>query len=1618
MSEILNKFSSAADQVNKFSSLVNQTITINDFIAKFPFRRDFRDTSLDYDNRISCSKPLDFIPSKVHDGLLMNPYGYAIILYGALADGQRGIVAITGILPYFYVLVPRGKDPRNVMSDINLALPDDKMKPQLMEIVTNRREFMGWQPNAQTFIRMEYKSNYGRTAAINKLGQAGWKTYHNEKNNYFRTVSRDTGKTISSWVNISNYTVEDHPDYGRIFKVSMDNYQPIKEFKKNPALARDKQLVLAWDIEVADPTGDFPVPESKESKLFMIAGSCHWHSQNNPLIQVCFVDHPTLPSIAAGNESGNENKNSRDNLKPNYVTVVCGSEANVILGFAYFFNRMQPDYCIGFNVADFDWRWLCVRAYQYGMLSQICDLMDEYKDNYRANGGTTHPLKSLTYETFVRNQKAKDKDSDISLNKYLSVVLDCYKYEKIKIDAETYAEGHQLQFMGCISYDVRTIFRGYFPQSEKSSLNFFLDKSKLRSKKDMPISEMNKIYWKLTNLLKTVTSAGVWQPEQIPLYQKLQEGMREIAEYCVIDSFRCQELVQKQGVVFDKRGVADLAFCSINDSFMYAGGMKVINLVAHYVEREGYVMNHIMPEGRNEKRKDKFPGAYVLNPKPGLVTSKLNFEERIEANEEYMNKFHGENNGSFRHLRYPKLHKICDDNMRRAETVIQVFKETIQDSFNRSSEDKYKNLRVSAATDEQVNRYIELAREKLKHKLTPNYQEQLYKGEQPLELELSHGEAEAFREFLVENNGRPIAGLDFNSLYPSIIITYNLSPEKTISKVSCDNSDTLMLEKIKQAKDMGLFCNQQKFPYEGSTVYGFFVWHENRKGIRQSKMTMEEKASVDFHRTYGIIPQMLLDLMALRKLAKEPKEYFEKIIEHFNSMKDQNFKYHNATSAGEWDPVDELVKSADGIECKSERNREILSVLKLNRESYRKIIEKGRINIPEMVQVNEILEIVKSKIDFDPNTKKRIGDAKLSDIAKALDIDPETREIALDDLEYFFSYYNSKQNALKLIMNTTYGKMGDSRSPICDIALAGAVTSYGQACLRKVESYLRNDLECGVWYGDTDSMYKSVPEKFFIDIDKQYYSGSIPKIKYWEECVKIEFREVDGIRDQVNKMIREFTRTDQLNMAYEEVLFPSAWLSKKKYYGLPHYSEPNFSNTKLFIRGLETKKRGVSEALRIIVENLLNITMRPSNINEISDLVYAAVDNFYTRTWKLDDFAKAIQYKPKTAVQRADGKGNKAVLSFADRMAKEGIEVKPYERIKIVKVKRYPYKFDERGRKKNRGQGDFMELLEVAKAKNYEVNIDDYMKSGIAGQLARLIVYREEFFVESVDSSDAAIKEANEQMIKRAKTHVVSYASRYFTKYENVGPLLKKCYGSAQTQLVNILKSTGNYNMGMKMLMKDYEEDSFNDEERFFRFICDEIDKKTEKAAKAEKFNITKSTIAQMEIEYSEENIIKMKASVSGNINQIYVQLFKPTYAQLKVVIDYNNKFIAAAKVRLASKLDLITDGEYKFSEKDIAEKMNQLEALSSATHVEISEQEKLWLDQANKTMSDNLTQIKELLTQQYSYINRINAIAKQIKDFKSKGVGLSYVPSVSERQAMIREMMKGHGDIVAKLNM
>ncbi|RGB31646.1 hypothetical protein C1646_763850 [Rhizophagus diaphanus] len=175
-------------------------------------------------------------------------------------------------------------------------------------------------------------------------------------------------------------------------------------------------------------------------------------------------------------------------------------------------------------------------------------------------------------------------------------------------------------------------------------------------------------------------------------------------------------------------------------------------------------------------------------------------------------------------------------------------------------------------------------------------------------------------------------------------------------------------------------------------------------------------------------------------------------------------------------------------------------------------------------------------------------------------------------VSFIVACLNAKQLALKVYMNTFYGEARNSGFPF----------------------FLSKGF--GVKYRNTDSLYLVCPEEYFWKCDEKYISEKISKEKYWKEMVGISMEAMSKLQDEVNDFLREDNGSLYLKMAYEEVLFPVVFTGKKKYYGIPHISKPNFNN-KLFIQEVEIVKRGQSKYFREVGKKVMNESMRLDNDN-------------------------------------------------------------------------------------------------------------------------------------------------------------------------------------------------------------------------------------------------------------------------------------------------------------------------------------------------------------------------------------------------------------------------------------
>jgi DNA polymerase elongation subunit (family B) len=517
-----------------------------------------------------------------------------------------------------------------------------------------------------------------------------------------------------------------------------------------------------------------------------------------------------------------------------------------------------------------------------------------------------------------------------------------------------------------------------------------------------------------------------------------------------------------------------------------------------------------------------------------------------------------------------------------------------------------------------------------------------------------------FRRFLLDTTDRPIFGLDFASLYPSLIRTYNLSPEYCIRDVK--QAATLNANGVKLVP--------VKFEYNSKMRTAYFVSHNN----------CYDPADPNFK--FGVFPYILNELFALRDKYKREYKALVKSIEHL--------------------------------------------------ELQRSKLERGS---TEYAGLTEQIETLQVKCN----------------------------------------YYDAKQKAVKVFMNTFYGVAGKKESSFFELTVAGGVTSWGKRSLQFANSHAVA-LRCHVYYGDTDSLYISVDPVLFVEVDRLYYSGKISKLDYWTQLVKITFVAAIDIRDKINAAFVADNGTKFLSMAFEEVLWPVIFLAKKKYYGVPHVDEINFFPDKLFIRGLEVIKRGQAQILRTIFSEMMKLTMHPDNTLTVMEIVFANIDKIYSRHWDPRDFVQSRVYKP--------NKKNVAVHTFVRRMAEQNIIIAPNERFEFVLVKRNPYTYDLRGRRSEISIGDKMELAST----KHEVDLEYYMTGSIIGQMARLITYDPQFYTESLSDSPADMKKAEDTIYANAVKHVTSYASRYFAKYNTFGKVYQNLYKCVNSVVKTSLK--------------------------------------------------------------------------------------------------------------------------------------------------------------------------------------------------------------------------------------
>ena len=277
---------------------------------------------------------------------------------------------------------------------------------------------------------------------------------------------------------------------------------------------------------------------------------------------------------------------------------------------------------------------------------------------------------------------------------------------------------------------------------------------------------------------------------------------------------------------------------------------------------------------------------------------------------------------------------------------------------------------------------------------------------------------------------------------------------------------------------------------------------------------------------------------------------------------------------------------------------------------------------------------------------------------------------------------------------------------------------------------------------NTDSLYLTCPTAEFAACDADYAAARTSRAEWMAEQVRVTMRVMDSTRDSVNSFLRARSGGGYLKMAYEEVLFPVVFTGKKKYFGIPHVSEVNFTPRDMFVRGIDVIKQGQPGLAREIGYRIMWACVNLANERPVRAIVEDALRDAVVNgaQWNFEHFIKTDAWKPL--------KNNVAVHTFIGRMrariaasgappgpapSQLGPSIpslypmpEPGERFSYVIVETGEH-FDLQGRKMTPSKGARMEFAAAARALGLRVDVGYYMQRYVVGLCARFINGDREF---------------------------------------------------------------------------------------------------------------------------------------------------------------------------------------------------------------------------------------------------------------------------------------------------
>ncbi len=485
--------------------------------------------------------------------------------YGVTEEGHSICVNILDFQPYFYLSLPEELTiPKNFELFINIlkdVAGDWHSKGLVSAELVERKEFYGFTNNELfKYAKFTFHSSTAYNGFKTKLLKETFrisrlnKTYDLSKNlcetkvksmlRFFHTQNIDP----AGWMTIKKGNYERNIGVGDD-KFDLNNkhsrcqievncvYDKINKVEKNSI---GKVLVASFDLECVSDDGAFPKASNPLDPVIQIGTTVYEFGNRE-----CKLSY--IATLGACDPI--EDKNT--------IVESFKSEKELILGWAKFIAKLDPDILTGYNIWGFDWKYLYQRAES-------------------GNGGLIAPYVEQLFNVLQRS--SREKKVELTEQKLSSSALgDNFLYY---IDIE-----------GIVQIDLfKVMQRDYKLDSYK--LDNVAKHFMKQQKEDLPYKQLFANYKRGT-------------PKDI----------QEIAIYCIKDCDLVNRLMDDRQVLVSNIGMANVCVVPFSYLFLKGQGIKIFSLVAKITREEGFVVKDLNDDDID---KASYEGAIVFVPTPGV----------------------------------------------------------------------------------------------------------------------------------------------------------------------------------------------------------------------------------------------------------------------------------------------------------------------------------------------------------------------------------------------------------------------------------------------------------------------------------------------------------------------------------------------------------------------------------------------------------------------------------------------------------------------------------------------------------------------------------------------------------------------------------------------------------------------------------------------------------------------------------------------------------------------------------------------------------------------------------------------------------------------------------------